>query len=65
MKNETRLCVIRNFDQINQMSFFKKDFFLTRPKLERFFIKNSRVNKWIIDKKLDFKLWFDSQFSEI
>jgi hypothetical protein len=65
MKNYTRLCVIRNSDQIDQMNFFKKEKISIMPKPKRFFIKNSRVSKWIIEKKLEFKLWFDSQFSKI
>jgi len=52
------------------MNFIKKK--PTKAKPEGFFINNSKVNqylneridKWVVDKKLDFRIRFDSLFSE-
>jgi hypothetical protein len=45
MKNQTRFCVIKNYDQIDQMNFFKKEKKPTKPKPKGFFIKNLGVDK--------------------
>jgi hypothetical protein len=54
------------------MNFFKKKKHTTRAKLKGFFIKNlgvnqylnERIDKLVIDKKLDFRFRFDYQFFE-
>jgi hypothetical protein len=51
-----------NFKKKNQLGPNQKDFFIKNSRVNQYL--NERIDKWIIDKKLDFWFWFDSQFFE-